>query len=305
MNVVSARDASASGLVAAGGARDLGPIDGTLLAFGGPYGNLQALQAMRRRADALGIPPARCLCTGDVVAYGADPAATVALIRDWGVQVVAGNCEVALAEAAGDCGCGFDSGTACDIDARAWYAYTEQRLDAGQRAWMAGLPGHIRFEFQGRRVVAVHGAYSRINRFVFASTPMAEKRREAVRAGADLVIGGHSGLPFTQQLTDGVVWHNPGAVGLPANDGTPDTWYSLLIPAADNAIAISHHRLAYDHAKAARRMRAGGLPEGYASALETGIWPADDILPDAEKAAGGVPLAAAMFSFGFEAAVAG
>ena len=67
---------------------------------------------MRSRADALAIPPERCFCTGDVVAYGADPAMSIELIRDWGVNVIAGNCELALADAAFNCGCGFQAGSA-------------------------------------------------------------------------------------------------------------------------------------------------------------------------------------------------
>ena len=43
-------------------------MDAPLLCFGGPYSNLQALQAMLAEARRLGIPPERMLCTGDVVA---------------------------------------------------------------------------------------------------------------------------------------------------------------------------------------------------------------------------------------------
>jgi len=270
--------------------RDIGSVDGPVLAFGGPYSNLQALEALRRQAEALGIAAARIFCTGDIVAYGADPAATVALIRDWGVQVAAGNCEQALAADEEGCGCGFDAGTQCDLDARAWYAFTAERIDYDTRAWMARLPEVIRFRLGGRRVAVLHGAFSTINRFVFASTSGAVKRNEARMADADLVIAGHSGLPFTTALSGGPLWHNPGAVGLPANDGTPDVWYSILTPQGDGALAIGHYRLAYDCFEAARRMRAVSLPEGYARALETGLWPSDDILPDAEKALAGIPL---------------
>lgn len=265
---------------------DLGPMDGPVLVFGGPYGNLQAMRAEARR---LGIPAERCLCTGDVVAYCADPRATLDLIRAWGVPVVRGNCEDALAEGAADCGCNFTPGSVCDALSKQWCGFAGRRLGGDARAWMAGLPRSVRFTLAGRRVIAVHSGITDISRYVFASTDDTVKRGEAARAGADLVVGVHSGLPFTQTLADGTVWHNAGAIGMPANDGTPDVWYALLTPAA-GGIAVSHHRLAYDHAAAAARMRAEGLAEAYASALETGLRPSLDILPPRERAETGRPL---------------
>ncbi|MGR3540985.1 MAG: hypothetical protein ACU0BS_06105 [Hasllibacter sp.] len=48
------------------------------------------------------------------------------------------------------------------------------------------------------------------------------------------------------------------------------------------------HRLAYDHAAAAREMRAAGLVQGYERTLETGIWPSEDVLPAAMRRGGPV-----------------
>ena len=98
---------------------DLGRLTGPLLVFGGPYSNRQATEALRAEAERLGIPPERCICTGDVVAYCADPVGTTDLIRDWGCPVVMGNCEESLAEGAEDCGCGFLSGSTCDLPVEA------------------------------------------------------------------------------------------------------------------------------------------------------------------------------------------
>lgn len=75
---------------------ELGDLSGPILIFGFPYSNLAATRAMRERAEELGIPPERTLCTGEVVAYCAQPEETVALIRDWGIAVVQGNCEESL-----------------------------------------------------------------------------------------------------------------------------------------------------------------------------------------------------------------
>ncbi|HWG80016.1 MAG TPA: radical SAM protein, partial [Stellaceae bacterium] len=235
-----------------------------------------------------GIPPRRVVCTGDIVAYGADARATLAAVRDAGIWAVMGNCEESLGSGAGDCGCGYAEGSACDRMAVEWYAHAARSLDADGRRWMAALPRRLDIALAGRRLAVIHGSPRQINRFVFASTPRAVKREELAAAACDGVIGGHCGIPFTQ-IIDGRLWHNAGAIGMPANDGVPITWFSILTPRGES-IAIAHHALAYDHRAAAAKMRAARLPEGYAAALETGFWPSSDVLPAAELDARGAAL---------------
>lgn len=273
--------------------RDDGPwpvfeMDGAVLVFGGCYGNLEATQAVLARAAEHGIPPARTICTGDVVAYCADAAATVELVRRSGVHVVMGNCEESLGDDAGDCGCGFTEGSACEALSVAWYAHARSQIDVPDRAWMRTLPRRIDIVLGGRRLAVVHGSVRTINAFLFGSSDAAVLVREIAASGCDGVIAGHCGLPFSR-IVDGRLWHNAGAIGMPANDGTRRAWYSILTPGR-HGIAVAHHALAYDHAKAAAKMRRAGLPEGYAAALETGLWPSCDILPEFEVARRGLPL---------------
>ena len=251
--------------------------DGPLLLFGGPYSNLEATRALLGRATALGIAPSHMVCTGDVVAYGADPAATVELIRESGCHVVMGNCEESLAAGYGDCGCGFPAGSQCERLSAAWFAHASAALDGGARAWMARLPRRIDVEIGGARFAAIHGGADRINRFVFASTATVVKAGELDKTETDAIVAGHCGLPFTQKI-GARLWHNAGAIGLPANDGTPRTWFSVLDIAHGNII-IEHCALEYDFQTAAAKIRRAGLPEQYAAALETGLWPACDVLP--------------------------
>ena len=263
-------------------------MDGPALVFGGPYSNLQATGAVLAEARRLGVPPGRAVCTGDVVAYCGDALATAELVRRSGIHVVMGNCEESLGNEAAECGCGFEAGTACARLAVEWYRHANRALDGASRAWMRGLPRRIDIVIAGRTLAAIHGGVAKINRYIFASTPEAEKRAEISAAGCDGMIGGHCGLPFTQ-IDGGKLWHNPGAIGLPANDGTPRVWYSLLTPTREG-LRIEHRALDYPHRDAARTMRAAGLPEGYAAALSSGIWPSCDVLPAEERRAQGQPI---------------
>src|SRR5262249_13465921 len=115
-------------------------VDGPLMVFGGPYSNLEATRAVLGEAARLAIPADRIICTGDVVAYGADPVATVELVRDSVRHVVMGNCEQSIAADSADCGCGFPIGSTCERLSAAWFAHATRELNADARAWMADLP---------------------------------------------------------------------------------------------------------------------------------------------------------------------
>lgn len=262
--------------------------DEPVLVFGGCYSNLQATEALLAEARRLGVPSDRMICTGDIIAYGANPRETLALIRRSGIATVMGNCEESLAEDAGDCGCGFIPGSACDRLSAAWFSYATQHVDQADRMWMAALPQRVDLVLAGHRIAVVHGAPSRLNRFVFASTSGPAISAELALTDAEGVIGGHCGIPFTRRVNR-QWWHNTGAIGMPANDGTPRGWFSLLTPRTDG-IEIRHLPLAYDHHEASRAMRVAGLPTDYADTMKTGIWPSFDILPASEQAQTGRPL---------------
>lgn len=265
---------------------------GPILCFGGPYSNLEATQAMRAEAERRQIPPQRVICTGDIVAYCANPNETARAIRDWGCHVIQGNCEVQLAARADSCGCGFGDGTTCDLLSRGWYPYANSLLDDDLRAWMGALPGRLSFEIGGRRVVVIHGGGREISRFLFEDTPSVDKAAELDDLQADIVIAGHCGIPFLERH-DNRLWVNAGVIGMPANDGTPDGWYALIEQAsgAGGEATVSLHRLGYDAAGAADALNRAGCAPHYAGTLVSGLWPSLDVLPQSQRARTGAALA--------------
>jgi uncharacterized radical SAM superfamily Fe-S cluster-containing enzyme len=267
-------------------------MDGPVLVFGGPYGNLEATTALLAEARRLAIPASRIICTGDLVAYCGSPVETVDLVAASGMHVVMGNCDEQLAASAGDCGCGFPEGSACERLSAAWYAYADSCLGRQARAWLGTLPRRLDIEIGGRRLAVVHATLGTMNKFVFASSPAAGKAAELAACGVDGIvdgiIAGHSGLPFTQ-LVGGHLWHNAGVIGMPAHDGTSRVWYSV-ITADEDAVVIEHRALAYDHESAARAMLRAGLPPDYRLALASGLWPSCDVLPSREIRARGLAL---------------
>ncbi|HQU04046.1 MAG TPA: radical SAM protein [Acidocella sp.] len=251
---------------------------------------MQATQALLQQAELLGISAANLICTGDIIAYGADAKATLDLVRQAGVTCLMGNCELSLGRKADDCGCGFAPGSVCDALSAYWYAHAAAEIDDVDRSFMAGLPQQIELSLEGKKLRFVHGNLDRVNAFVFPSVSNLELQRQLALSGCDAVIAGHSGIPFTRHIGD-KIWHNAGSIGMPANDGTPRGWFSL-IDVRDGDLVISSQPLRYDYHAAAQSIRQARLPEPYAAALETGIWPSLDILPAADRYFTGIPLEA-------------
>ncbi len=259
-----------------------------MVVFGGVYGNLQALRALLR-AEAQ-TPPEMFVCTGDLAAYCADGAAAAKTVRRTlsAAVIVRGNCERAIAADEDDCGCGFAPGAVCESLSVSWYAHAKKTVGAAEKLWFGGLPARRIIEFGNRRLAVLHADAETDNRFIFPSTAAAEKRRTLKKLGVDGIIAGHSGIPFTQQI-GGKIWHNSGALGMPANDGTARVWYSRWTARADG-VQIEHCALEYDAAAAQKAMVRAGLPPEYRESLRSGIWPSDSVLPPKEKKLQGVAL---------------
>jgi len=260
--------------------KDLKNISGKILVFGGVYSNLQALEKLISIAESLSIPPENCICTGDIVGYCAQPEETVQAFRKWGAHSIAGNVEIQLAEDKEDCGCDFREGSRCDDFSKQWYPYAKIHLSQDSIDWMKELPLHIRFNYDGKKVQVVHGSAFQVSEFIFKSTDWSVKQRNFIETQTDIIVAGHCGLPFSHQ-EEGKLWLNPGVIGMPANDGSPKTWYAILD--LDKDPGFEHYSLKYDHQRASSLMMENQLPQEYARTLITGIWDNTEILPGLES----------------------
>jgi predicted phosphodiesterase len=263
--------------------KNIGELNGALLVFGGPYSNLQATQALLEHAKTFAIPPSNIICTGDITAYCGNPLETTKLVKSSGIHIIQGNCEESLAADKNDCGCGFDDESACNILSNKWYNFSKSQITPELATWMGDLPMRIEFTHEDKKYHVLHGSVDAVNEFIFPTTPEEVFEKQFSPVDADIILCGHSGIPFTKKVKD-KIWHNGGAIGSPANDGTPRVWYSII-----DGGKITHHALDYHHESAAKVMMDNGLNE-YAKTIQTGLWPSTDILPEIEKAQTGAPL---------------
>jgi diadenosine tetraphosphatase ApaH/serine/threonine PP2A family protein phosphatase len=251
--------------------------------FGGVYSNWLALgatlaDARRRGAESL-------YCLGDLGAFGPHPDRVWPLLVENGVETIQGNYEESLAAGAADCNCGY-TGPRDNQFARISYDYTAENTSGPFRRWMGRLPRQRRLSLGGKRLLLCHGSPRRINEFLWETTTATAFLDRLLREHeADVVLCTHTGLPWHRRLPGDRHLVNVGAIGRPPNDGRPEVVYALVD--AGPPLAVEHVRVAYDHERLAREMRAERLPEPFVETILTGWWTTClEILPAKERQRG-------------------
>ena len=254
--------------------------EGKILVFGGVYSNLQALEALKAKAENLQIAKQNIFCTGDIVGYCAQPNEVVQFIKKWGINSIAGNVELQLAEGEEDCGCDFNEGSRCDLFSKQWYPYAQSQVSQDSLNYIKKLPELMQFSWEGEEIAIVHGSAFETSEFIFKSSPWELKQRNFDKLNVNIILAGHCGLPFHQQK-NGQWWINAGVIGMPANDGNTHVWYASL-EKVEGKLKVEHHSLNYDNNTANQLMQKAQLPEAYAKTLLSGIWDNCEILPESE-----------------------
>lgn len=251
------------------------------------HANLRAFEACLAHARAQGAD--RFALLGDLVGYGAEPAAVVDLVMQLhreGAVVLQGNHDFMAVHGLSADATGRGAARPPANDAEAGVAWTREQLTPDHRAFLQGLP----LTQQVGECLLVHATADDPPAWRYATTPpLVARSLEAARErhGARCVFGGHvheqrlwyAGrrgdlMPFEPSpgacvsLTRPRFWlATIGSVGQP-RDGDPRAAYALYDDGP--SARLSFFRVRYDHAAAAEAVRASGLPARLADRLLEG-----------------------------------
>ena len=142
-------------------------------------------------------------------------------------------------------------------------------LDGEARMLLADRPSRARPASDGRRRILVcHGSPASRKEPLGPATPAARWRELAAAAEAELVLHGHTHVPYTRR-EGATVFVNPGAVGR-CEDGDPRAAYALVDLAAARP-EVQLRRVAYDTEAVVREIRERELPPVFAEMVRRGI----------------------------------
>ncbi len=222
------------------------------------HANLEALLAVL--AHLKDWPDAQLVCAGDVVGYGPDPQACIALLSRRRAQVVAGNHEGMVLGRLG-----FERCVYAGIRAALW---TRKVLSDEDWAWLQRLPQQLCVD----DMAICHGAPQDVQGYV-ASPRRAQEALAQLgpTSPARLLVCGHTHKPALfdeengwRQPAFGCVYRvpskgrllvNPGAVGQ-SRDGTVSARYARYDSLRGE---LSFHALPYEHHRCVDKLRRTGL----------------------------------------------
>ena len=236
-----------------------------LTIFGDIHGNLPALEVVLADMEARDLSPLYCL--GDLVGYGTFPNEVISTIRERNFPTIMGNYDQGVGNSSSDCGCAYTSKEAEALGKRS-IAWTNQNTTADNKLYLRQLTAQIHLQLDGLRVRLVHGSPRKINEYLYEDRPDATLERLLDIAEADVLVCGHTHIPYHRILPSGRHVVNAGSVGKP-KDGNPQACYVVL--EADNSdLVVTFRRVSYDVERAAQAIEATEMPHEYAEMLRTG-----------------------------------
>jgi putative phosphoesterase len=204
------------------------------------HANWPALAAIRETFDA-------CFFLGDLVDYASDPIPCVDWIQQHVTAAVRGNHDHAVAQkivARG--GTGFRQLAAVTRPLQ-WQVLQPRHLK-----FLARLPVTLSLTLGGIRFVLVHATPRDPLDEYLTNDPEGWKSR-LNGTEADIVLVGHTHIPYQLDLDSGVSVVNPGSVGQP-RDGDPRCAYAVI----DNG-KVELRRVKYDIDATLKHLRASGV----------------------------------------------
>lgn len=239
--------------------------------FSDVHANLPALEAVLADMDTRGLAERYCL--GDLVGYATFPNEVIESIRQLEVPCIMGNYDQGVGNSSDDCGCAYKDARS-EALGKLSIAWSNAHTTEENKAYLRSLVDRIPLELGALKVMLVHGSPRRINEYLYEDRPDASLERLLDMVGADVLVCGHTHIPYHRVLPSGRHIINEGSVGKP-KDGDPRACYVILdAGASGKELSVEFVRVPYEIERAALAIEETRppdlMPHEYAQMLRDG-----------------------------------
>ena len=237
----------------------------SITVFGDIHANLPALEAVMADMDARGYEDRYCL--GDLVGYGTFPNEVIEIIRETGYPTLMGNYDQGVGNNSDDCGCAYTNPVSRALGDLS-IAWSNAHTTDENKAFLRALPFSIPLQVGDLSILLVHGSPRKINEYLFEDRPVRSLERLFEGSSIDVIVCGHTHIPYLRVLPGGKQVINAGSVGKP-KDGDPRACY-VVIRVEGKDLNVDFRRVPYDVERAAGAILASAMPDEYAAMLQMG-----------------------------------
>jgi len=224
------------------------------------HSNLEALQAVLADIDRHNID--ELICLGDVVGYGADPSACLAVVLERCDEVLLGNHDEAAAD--------ISKSYTFNPIARAAVHWTYEKLNESERQILEQLP----FTTQRDSIFCVHASPQNPEEWNYIIDEY-DAHQVFDHFAEKICFVGHSHVAGIYPQFDEVEPADPnykcvvnvGSVGQPRDKDPRASWCLI----ETSSLNLQLFRVEYDIETAARKIRLAGLPFQLAERLHRGV----------------------------------
>lgn len=228
------------------------------------HSNIGALKAVlydikKKQVDAV-------VCAGDLVGYCPYPNEVINLIRERKIKCVMGNYDDAIGNSRVVCGCDYSDEKAREIGERS-LSWTGEHVLPENKEFLRKLPREIFLKTNNYNVLIVHGSPRQLNEYLYENIVSRYIEQLMDEAECDVLICGHTHIPYHKVIDRHKHVINAGSVGRPKH-GVPHALYSIV--EIDDQVKVTFHKVTYDYESTAAAIISAGLPEEFAAELRTG-----------------------------------
>ena len=226
------------------------------------HANFVALQTVLADIERAHVD--QIVCLGDVTAGGPQPRAVIQRVRDLGCPVVRGNTDEWFLVPQT-----YDPNSEKERRLMAMLEWAMQRFTPADIDFMRAFQPRVELSLEnGKNMLGFHGSPQANTHAIWATTPDDELARLLGDYRATVMAGGHTHAQLLRRF-QGVLFVNPGSVGLPVEVGAtreknrrvPWSEYAI-VESRDGRLAIEFRRVPLDVGAVVRAARESGMPNG-------------------------------------------
>jgi putative phosphoesterase len=222
------------------------------------HANSPALMAVLKDAGKVDL----ILHAGDIVDYNPFPNVVISIVQEIGIRSVMGNHD---RDSAMNQPYGYNA--LAQMSCR----WTYHKLTVKERGFLLSLPRKLVLEVSGLNIFVCHGSpWSLLDEYVYPDEVDQTFESFLKETSTDLIVLGHTHIPFIKRFDGSKYVLNPGSVGQP-RDRNPKASYMILDISEKKEVQLSHQRVRYDIDKVYNSIVSSELPRQLGERLYHGL----------------------------------